>query len=486
MITLLALLAGCQDQGFSQLTQVDVFEQEHVNVVDVLLLVDNSCSMVEEQEKLASNFDSFIQFFESAEVAWQIGVVTTDVVDVDQSGNLIGGDDEIVLLDASGVEVDRVSYDRDWAIAPGVVFSLDSAWSSVIGNDSEGHWCTELAASPGALNDTCGGIGGGVDTRNGDLVVTEFLADPDGVADDQGEWLELTNFSSETTYDLTGYSLVDDGRNAFSIPDGTTIAPGGVLVFARTTDVQGADIALGADFTLNNNTLLLTPETEGAAEIFSELVAQGTGGSGIEQGLEAARLALYDVPEAGGNAGLLREEANLSILVVSDEEDSSPLPVPEYLNLFAALKGEQAWRDHVLMNVSGVVGEQPPEFDGEPSCQSSHGYADFGERYVYAAQATDGLLESICDEDFSPIVEKLGLTLSGLRADFVLSSVPVLDETFKVELYESKDADSKLQDLTIDVDFTYIEETNTLHFENEQVPPSQHVIVATYTKRSGA
>lgn len=478
----LLALAGCNEQGFTQLTKVDVFQQNRLNTVDVLLVVDNSCSMVEEQDKLATNFAGFIQYFEDADVDWQIGVVTTDVFDEDQSGRLQGGDDEIVLKDATGTEVDRVAYDRDWPVAPGTVFSLDPSWANGAGNDVASHWCTSAEGTPGAENPGCGGAGNGP-TQRDSLLITEFLPDPDGVADETAEWVEIGNVGAETV-DLTGYTLVDDGRNAWTFPDGASIAPGESLVLARTLDVQEADYALGADFTLNDRTFLLTGETQGAAEIFSEMVAQGTTGTGLERGLEAARLALTPDLLAGDNAGLVREDANLSILVVSDEEDSSPLPVHEYLRAFADAKGEAAYRDHTLMNVSGVVGEEAPEFDGEPSCQSSHGFADYGARYVAAASETEGLLESICDEDFSPIVERLGLTLSGLQAEWTLSQRPDLDSLL-VSLYATHENDSKIRDLTRDVDYTYVEETNSIRFEYDQVPESQQYVVVEYEVRSG-
>ena len=77
-MTLLALLACAPDQKFSNLKEEDVFQQQRINTVDVLLVVDNSCSMIEEQGKLSTNFPNFIQYFEDAEVDWHIGVVTTD------------------------------------------------------------------------------------------------------------------------------------------------------------------------------------------------------------------------------------------------------------------------------------------------------------------------------------------------------------------------------------------------------------------------
>ncbi len=482
---MLLLLVGCSETKFSQLTQEDLFQQNPLNTVDVLIVVDNSCSMIEEQTKLGGNFDSFIQYFDAADVNWQIGVVTTDVLDTERfAGRLIGGDDEIVLADADNRALDEVSYDRSWPLAEGVVFSLDPTYYSASENDSADHWCIDAAASPGSTNTGCGGTGDGASDRLSPVIITEFLADPADVPDDQGEWVELTNVSAAEV-DLSGYILRDNGRNAFVIPDGTVLAAGASAVFGRTEKTVAGAIAVGTDFTLNNNLLYLTRETEGASEIFAEMVAQGTSGSGLEMGLEGARLAVTEPLLSGENAGFVREEANLSILIVSDEEDSSPDPVDTYLNDYTMVKGEEAYRDHGRFNLSAVVGDTPPDFDGEPSCSSANGNAAYGSRYVYAANRTEGLLDSICADDFSPIVEQLGLTLSGLQSEFALSRVPDLD-TLEVSFYADTTDESKLQDLTIDVDFSYIEESNSILFENDQVPASQVYILAEYRVQSGA
>ncbi|MBM4369973.1 MAG: hypothetical protein FJ102_27435, partial [Deltaproteobacteria bacterium] len=149
------LLAGCTENSFTQLTKIDVFQQNRKNTVDVLLVVDNSCSMVEEQGKLATNFESFIQYFDTADVDWQIGVITTDMEQEQFQGHLIGGDDEIVLVDSAGTEVERVNYDHDWAVAPGVAYALDPSWFNAVSNDSASHWCTAGAGTPGAANAAC-------------------------------------------------------------------------------------------------------------------------------------------------------------------------------------------------------------------------------------------------------------------------------------------------------------------------------------------
>ncbi len=492
----LVLLSGCSDYEYTQPTVEDFFLQNRLNTVDLLLVVDNSCSMIEEQSKLATNFENFIQYFDDANVDWQLGVVTTDVEQAQFSGRLVGGDDEIVVADADGREIDRVSYDRDWPVAPGVVFSLDPSYFAATSNDSASKWCTAVDATPGAANPGCGGTGGGADPTRGALVITEFVPDPDGVLDADGEWVEITNVS-DATIDLSGYYLHDDGRNLYTFPEGTSLGAGEPLVLARSLDVEGADLAVGADFTLNNHDLFLTSQTEEPAEIFQEMVAQGISGSGLEMGLEAVRLATsaplmtFDdvgapVPDGGApNDGFLRAEANFSVLIVSDEEDSSPLPVKDYLRAFADLKGEAAYRDHALMNVSAVIGDRAPEFEGEPSCSSANGEADWGRRYLAAVEETAGLVDSICDDDFSPIVNELGLTLSGLQAEFALSRVPVLS-TLQVSIYDDATEASKVRDLTLDTDYTYDEVENSIRFEYDQVPEPQQYILAEYKVQSGS
>ena len=58
--------------------QIDVFEQEEINKADILFVVDNSCSMIDEQSGLADNAENFIDDLMDAGVDFQISVITTD------------------------------------------------------------------------------------------------------------------------------------------------------------------------------------------------------------------------------------------------------------------------------------------------------------------------------------------------------------------------------------------------------------------------
>ncbi|MCA9552004.1 MAG: choice-of-anchor D domain-containing protein [Myxococcales bacterium] len=57
----------------------DRFQQLETPEVDILFVIDNSCSMSEEQASLTANFQSFIQFADAQALDYRIAVVTTDV-----------------------------------------------------------------------------------------------------------------------------------------------------------------------------------------------------------------------------------------------------------------------------------------------------------------------------------------------------------------------------------------------------------------------
>lgn len=69
--------------------RADMFKQRTA-MVDILWVVDNSPSMVEEQDNLASNFDHFVSFMSQTNVDFHIGVISTDMKDAGHSGKLRG------------------------------------------------------------------------------------------------------------------------------------------------------------------------------------------------------------------------------------------------------------------------------------------------------------------------------------------------------------------------------------------------------------
>lgn len=260
LCALIALATGCeQDVTIVRPSITDVRFQDPPTEVDILLVVDNSCSMGDEQEKLGAGFGEFVRFFEVAEVDYHIAVTTTDMFNT----------------------------------------------------------------GPG---------------NSGQLVETS-----DGVR-------------------------------------------------------------------------IIDRDTEDADDVFEDLVNVGVEGSGAEMGLMAGLSALSPPLSDGANSGFLRENALLSVIFVSDEEDYSIGPVNTYINAMREVKGQRS-RD--AFNASALVGVDPET--GEPINCGGSGVglgADAAYRYEDVATQTGGIVGSICEDEFNDIVEEMGLASSRLRDTF--------------------------------------------------------------------
>jgi Lamin Tail Domain len=67
------------------------------------------------------------------------------------------------------------------------------------------------------------------------LAFTEIMSDPAVVADNVGEWFEVANYSAESI-DLQGLTIDNGGVGSFTINVSLVVAPGGFLLFARSSD----------------------------------------------------------------------------------------------------------------------------------------------------------------------------------------------------------------------------------------------------------
>jgi hypothetical protein len=221
--------------------------------------------------------------------------------------------------------------------------------------------------------------------------------------------------------------------------------------------------------------------------VFNARVQVGVDGSDMERGLEAAYQALTEPIASDANAGFLRREATLSIIFVSDENDCSDqgalpatsdgsacyddaellTPVRDFVEDFRSLKD-----DPTQVIASAVVGPEVNEgcLDSVP-----------GTRYRSIAENTGGVEGNICDHDFSDIMDQMGLSVSGVRAAFELSRVPVL-ETLEVWIGDPEADTSTWEQVLEDPDqgWTYAAETYYLVFHGGSIPPRGTAITVTY------
>lgn len=138
-------------------------------------------------------------------------------------------------------------------------------------------------------------------------------------------------------------------------------------------------------------------------------------GSGNEQGLQAYVRALSAPLAYGRNLGLLRPEAELVVIVVSDEDDSSSGVTDYFLAVLRALKGS---RTPHRAQLSAVVG------DAGAGCAGPSGAATPGTRYLELARRSGGSFHSICTGDWARTLGELGLATFGPKATFALRGVP--------------------------------------------------------------
>ncbi len=156
-------------------------------------------------------------------------------------------------------------------------------------------------------------------------------------------------------------------------------------------------------------------ESEAESTIETMVNLGGSYASNTERAFMLLEAALAETPTGGCNEGLLREDASLHLMGISDEAEQSVNSWSYYLGLF------QAYNPGVTLH---AIGGPVPE-----GCTGAAAYDGMYE----ATQATGGGFYSICDKDWSGNLEELAsLHLSGLRT-FRLED-PAIDATISVQI----------------------------------------------------
>lgn len=96
---------------------------------------------------------------------------------------------------------------------------------------------------------------------------------------------------------------------------------------------------------------VITDKTEKAEEAFSKLVNVGSEGSAQERALAAARAALTEPLLSSTNKNFLRDNADLALIILGDEDDQSPFPLSDFETFLRGIKtGDQR------LSVTSIVG----------------------------------------------------------------------------------------------------------------------------------
>ncbi len=251
------------------------------------------------------------------------GVPGTDaVLDLDLGNGSAG--DAIYLLDPEGTFEDGLVYGppnddgvldepggavaTSLAEAPGDGEALarcpDGADTDASGVDF--HRLGPGEETPGAPNGECGGSTGCDAADAVDVVINEFVSDPEG-ADTDREWIELHNAGAAPA-DLSGWLLewyksdpVSPSGDA-ELPADTVLAPGGFLVVAGSAAGVPADVTAALD--LGNGTTGDGVHLRDCAGVLADAVVYSPPNDhGILDESGAAATSVAENPTSGASLG---------------------------------------------------------------------------------------------------------------------------------------------------------------------------------------
>jgi hypothetical protein len=356
--------------------QVDIFDQSQVSQVDILWVVDNSSSMQAKQDRLKNNIHSFMQYLEAQQIDYHLGVVSTDTYDPRQSGH---------LQNDAGLPQPWINSDA--GVNAESYFFSNIGLGQLGSGDEKGLLGAMLAFTPplssgnpdaGAAN--CARLANGsVDcfVRPGAALYTVIISDEEDSSCRPIQTSGLMSGEGCNEQDIRGtdggYGTIDYWSRFFEgAKDGGVSRIATIVATDSTQRDCAVEFAKFCDSALSacaSNTL--------------DCHANATG---------ACCSALY--------------QCDRDIFAKAQRCHVQPTPASGATTGYA------------------ITGQ----WNG-CSSRASDGGVDFtaiyAPRYQAVAQGTGGIATSICDQDYTPALSKLGLQASGLRSDFPLSRAPL-------------------------------------------------------------
>ncbi len=214
-----------------------------------------------------------------------------------------------------------------------------------------------------------------------------------------------------------------------------------------------------------------TPDPVGK---FEARASVGSGGSGDERGLDAAQTALSEPLASTENAGFLRADSTLSVIVLSDENDASSQAAGKFTTWFEGLRTDP---DKTTFNA--FVGDRGFGCSGGDIWAGDFIEAVGGDKYIDVADNTDGFFASICSDDFSAPVTNMARSSAGMKSTFALTETP--SDVSRLEVVvDGQDCPSDAID-----GYTYDATANSITFHGTWYPDANAIIEVAYPVDEG-
>lgn len=202
----------------------------------------------------------------------------------------------------------------------------------------------------------------------------------------------------------------------------------------------------------------ITSGTPNFLEELKKKIFIGQDGSTIEEGLSAMATVLSETYLATEGKGFLRDDSFLNIIVLSNEDDSSPEAWNVYADFLDKLRpnhedGSKSW----AMNFFGVLSLQD-------SCSSSDwGYKYPGTKYMQLVDYSGGYKGSLCSTDLYKSVSSIKARIIQILTDYHLDRLPTVDS---IRVFVNGNEVLKNNENG----WSYIAERNLVRFNGTAVP----------------
>ena len=367
--------------------QVDVFNQQDVQQVDILWVVDDSSSMQAKQDRLKNNIHSFMQYLEAQQIDYHLGVVTTDTFDPKQSGKLVN---------AAGLAVPWIQPD---AGNPEAAFFSNATVGELGSPDEKGMLGAMMALTP-------------------PLSPPVASANPDAGA---ANCARLANGSvdcfirpSATLYTI----IISDEEDSSCSP----IQSGGLMNGEGCTDTDIRSAGASGYGTTDYWSRFFAGAKDGGVSRLATIVSTdstGPDGGPWDCATEFAGFCSGVAAACAGNATDCNSVTTGACCTAVYGCDSAIFQKAQRCHVrpypsSGATSGYTIYGSWYGCKAMPTDGGPIPDFT-----------AIYAPRYQTVAQNTGGIATSICDQDYTPALAKLGLQASGLRSDFPLSRAPL-------------------------------------------------------------
>jgi hypothetical protein len=242
-----------------------------------------------------------------------------------------------------------------------------------------------------------------------------------------------------------------------------------------TTDIR--DVASGGQAGIFQGVpQVFTSATPAFVNIFKSNVVVGDLGDSHAKELDGIQLALSSTLLNGANSGFLRNDAFLSVVMVSDSDDDDSTATPAQVQTFlSSLKPKvydavnKTWKDNFM--VSAVIAD-PSDTNINADCAA---FAPFepGTKLANLVSLTSGNVAMICSNDFSSGLTNLSENIVEAVTEVPLSQVPNLST-----MVVSENGSLVPQDATNG--WTYVSTGNKLVFHGSWIPVANTSISINY------